>query len=275
MSSSPPSPLTDTDASAAAAADALLAAASPPVVSWREIRRFATPALALWLVSPLLSLIDTAAVGLSATPGQGALQLAALGPATTFCDGAAYLFAFLNIATTNLYAAATARVQAADADVSTEVDISSYARKSARADREALVRCAALVALRCGGLTLALLALFAPALLRLYVGGASVRLLAQATLYVRLRMLALPAVCELLTCFPPRFSFTPPPPTFLFLFFLPYFSFTYGFGWFALGAVLTVHFPNVAPDSAPDSAPDFAHLSHLPFCPHYPQCAHT
>ena len=194
MSSSPPSPLTDTDASAAAAADALLAAASPPVVSWREIRRFATPALALWLVSPLLSLIDTAAVGLSATPGQGALQLAALGPATTFCDGAAYLFAFLNIATTNLYAAATARVQAADADVSTEVDISSYARKSARADREALVRCAALVALRCGGFTLALLALFAPALLRLYVGGASVSLLAQATLYVRLRMLALPAV---------------------------------------------------------------------------------
>ena len=38
-----------------------------------------------------------------------AAQLAALGPATTFIDGSLYLFAFLNVATTNLYASALAR----------------------------------------------------------------------------------------------------------------------------------------------------------------------
>ena len=81
----------------------------PPVLpSVGELVRFAVPAYVLWVSGPLLSLVDTAAVGLSAAPAASASQLAALGPATTFCDGATYLFAFLNVATTSLYASAVA-----------------------------------------------------------------------------------------------------------------------------------------------------------------------
>ena len=117
------------------AAPSLCASSTPPpkAPDGAAIRRFAIPALGLWLNAPLLSLVDTSAVGLSALPGTGATQLAALGPATTFCDGAIYLFAFLNVATTNLYASA----QAADSE-------------EASLESEGVVRCAARVALLCG-----------------------------------------------------------------------------------------------------------------------------
>ena len=119
----------------APAAPSLCASSTPPpkAPDRAAIRRFAIPALGLWLNGPLLSLVDTSAVGLSALPGTGATQLAALGPATTFCDGAIYLFAFLNVATTNLYASA----QAAEGG-------------EASLESEGVVRCAARVALLCG-----------------------------------------------------------------------------------------------------------------------------
>jgi len=76
--------------------------------------KFYFPCLALWISGPLFSLVDTSFIGLSAKAGAvgaagSAAQLAALGPATTFIDGSLYLFAFLNVATTNLYASALAR----------------------------------------------------------------------------------------------------------------------------------------------------------------------
>lgn len=78
--------------------------------------KFYFPCLALWISGPLLSLVDTSFIGLSAKAGAvggtgSAAQLAALGPATTFIDGSLYLFAFLNVATTNLYASALAKGQ--------------------------------------------------------------------------------------------------------------------------------------------------------------------
>ena len=56
-------------------------------VSMRELLAFSGPAVALYLNSPLLSLIDSAAVGRGAalTAG-GTLELAALGPATAVAD---------------------------------------------------------------------------------------------------------------------------------------------------------------------------------------------
>ena len=116
-------------------APSLCASSTPPpkAPDAKAIRRFAIPALGLWLNAPLLSLVDTSAVGLSALPGTGATQLAALGPATTFCDGAIYLFAFLNVATTNLYASAT-----------------TGEGGEASLESEGVVRCAARVALLCG-----------------------------------------------------------------------------------------------------------------------------
>ena len=120
------------------AADALQ---PPEAPSARAIREFALPCLGLWLSSPVLSLIDTSAVGLSALPGKGASSLAALGPATTFCDGTAYLFAFLNVATTNLYSSQRAAAAAA-------AEGAAAGRPSP--DSESVVRIAARLSLACG-----------------------------------------------------------------------------------------------------------------------------
>ena len=156
-----------------------LAPPDPPTPA--AIRKFALPALALWLSSPLLSVVDTSAVGLSAPPGTGATQLAALGPATTFCDGASYLFAFLNVATTNLYASAIARDDRSPTGTH---------------ESECVVRCAAQVALVCGiGLTL-LCGVAAVPVLRMYVGSAFASdpaLLGPAVAYVAIRSLSFPA----------------------------------------------------------------------------------
>jgi hypothetical protein len=125
----------------------------PSLPTLADYRKFAIPCLGLWVAQPLLSLVDTAFVGLSAAvPAESAAQLAALGPATTFFDGATYLFAFLNVATTNLYSTA-------------------LAQKGEQSDQaEAVVCTASRVAMRCGiGIMLFLMA-FARPLLSLYIG---------------------------------------------------------------------------------------------------------
>ncbi|MCI18575.1 MATE efflux family protein 4 chloroplastic-like, partial [Trifolium medium] len=61
-------------------------------------------AIGLWLCGPLMSLIDTAVVGQGSS-----IELAALGPATVFCDYLSYSFMFLSIATSNMVATALAR----------------------------------------------------------------------------------------------------------------------------------------------------------------------
>ena len=70
--------------------------------SVRGILKFAIPAVGVWLCSPLLSLIDTSAVGLLS----GTSNQAALSPATTLTDYSALLLAFLFTATTNLSSSA-------------------------------------------------------------------------------------------------------------------------------------------------------------------------
>jgi len=146
----------------------------PSLPTLADFRKFAIPCLGLWVAQPLLSLVDTVFVGLSAGT-QSAAQLAALGPATTFFDGATYLFAFLNVATTNLYSTA----------------IAQRGEKSDQA--EAVVRTASRVAMRCGvGIMLFLLA-FARPLLTLYVGhGADPGLLDSAVDYVKIRAFSMP-----------------------------------------------------------------------------------
>mmetsp|Transcript_24312 Transcript_24312/g.53530 ORF Transcript_24312/g.53530 Transcript_24312/m.53530 type:complete len:604 (+) Transcript_24312:76-1887(+) len=148
----------------------------PPQPTLADYRKFAIPCLGLWVAQPLLSLVDTAFVGLSArVPAESAAQLAALGPATTFFDGATYLFAFLNVATTNLYS--TARAQ----------------RGEQSDQAEAVVRTASRVATRCGiGIMLFLLA-FARPLLGLYIGhGTDAALLDSAVDYVKIRAFSMP-----------------------------------------------------------------------------------
>ncbi|KAL3912619.1 MAG: hypothetical protein SGILL_006811 [Bacillariaceae sp.] len=68
----------------------------------RKILKFAIPAIGVWLCGPLLSMIDTAAVGVFS----GTVQQAALNPAVAVTDYAALLIAFMYTGTTNMVAAA-------------------------------------------------------------------------------------------------------------------------------------------------------------------------
>jgi len=67
-----------------------------------KILKFAVPAIGVWLCSPMLSLIDTSAVGILS----GTVQQAALNPAVAVTDYAALLIAFMYTGATNLIAAA-------------------------------------------------------------------------------------------------------------------------------------------------------------------------
>jgi hypothetical protein len=149
----------------------------PALPTLAQFRKFAIPCLGLWVSGPLLSLVDTSFVGLSGDPQHSARLLAALGPATTFFDGATYLFAFLNVATTNLYSSARAQ----------------YGEKSDKA--ESVVRTASRVAVRSGlGLMLFLLVTCRP-LLKLYIGDKAAStpgLLDAASDYVMIRALSMP-----------------------------------------------------------------------------------
>lgn len=134
--------------------------------------------------------MDTAFIGLSSTGtaaaaaasgavGGSAQQLAALGPATTFFDGATYLFAFLNVAATNLYSTALAQ---------NDNDTTS-------AQAEGVVRTAAQVSVNCGiGIMIFLLVACRP-LLALYIGeqaASTPGLLDAAVSYVSIRALSMP-----------------------------------------------------------------------------------
>lgn len=68
----------------------------------KSIISFAIPAIGIWLCSPLLSLIDTGAVGMLS----GTAQQAALNPAITITDDGSLLVSFMFTASTNLVAAA-------------------------------------------------------------------------------------------------------------------------------------------------------------------------
>jgi Na+-driven multidrug efflux pump len=101
----------------------------------------------------MLILRSNACVNLNALNfGHRTFNYQILQPATTFIDGSVYLFAFLNVATTNLYS-------------------SSRAQHGEQSDKtESVVRTASRVALFSGiGLLLFLLA-FARPLLSLYIG---------------------------------------------------------------------------------------------------------
>jgi Na+-driven multidrug efflux pump len=150
----------------------------PPQPTLKELYNFCLPCLGLWISGPLLSLVDTAAVGLTAKPGMGAIELGALGPATTFIDGSTYLFAFLNVATTNLYASALARNAGDD--------------EKAKRATDAVVRTAAKIALICGFGIMSLLFWKGNFLLSLYIGEGSKHIIEPATKYVHIRALSLP-----------------------------------------------------------------------------------
>jgi Na+-driven multidrug efflux pump len=88
---------------AAAAPEDILAT----VPRYKSILTFVVTTAIILLSEPLLSLVDTIAVGHFGTTN----QLAALGPATMICDSSIYFLYFLPIATTNRLATAMAQKQ--------------------------------------------------------------------------------------------------------------------------------------------------------------------
>nr|CAD1840738.1 unnamed protein product [Ananas comosus var. bracteatus] len=105
VSDSGGAPLLLTDDGAAAAATELAPLDSTSIwKQMKEIALFAGPATGLWICGPLMSLIDTMVIGQGSS-----LELAALGPATVFCDYLSYIFMFLSIATSNMVATSLAK----------------------------------------------------------------------------------------------------------------------------------------------------------------------
>ena len=76
------------------------------VPSVKELLQFGLPTLGIWLLQPILSLIDTSVIGMSAASGTSIMELAALGPGIAWIDSTAYMCQFVGMATTNLYATA-------------------------------------------------------------------------------------------------------------------------------------------------------------------------
>lgn len=141
----------------------------PPLPTLSQYLKFALPCLGLWMANPLLSLVDTAFVGRSTTTSTSTTTaLASLGPATTFFDGCTFLFMFLNVATTNLYASA-----------------------HTKHDKHRVVQTAIYLAVRCGAVLMMSLWILAKPLLSLYIGD-SAAIVNTATQYVLIRSLSLP-----------------------------------------------------------------------------------
>lgn len=146
-----------------------------------KILKFAIPAVGVWLCSPLLSLIDTAAVGILS----GTAQQAALNPAVAVTDYAALLIAFMYTGTTNLVAAAWEKDKHANKVSSSE--------KSTKTSRT-LVGAMQLSLFVGAGLGAVLFG-FAPVLLRSIIGNDAINpaVFAAAMKYVRIRALGMPA----------------------------------------------------------------------------------
>lgn len=133
----------------------------------RSILRLAVPALGTLAADPLVSLIDTAFVG-----RLGKIPLGGLGVATAVFSIAFFMFNFLAYGTTPLIAGAVARGD--------------------RAEAGRITGAALALGLGIGLGTTALLLVAADPLLRLM--GAESELLADATLYLRIRVLGMPAL---------------------------------------------------------------------------------
>jgi len=150
--------------------------------SIQQILKFAIPAVGVWLCSPLLSWIDTSAVGLLS----GTTQQAALNPATAVTDYAALLIAFLYTGTTNLVAAARGRTAARE-------ESSSSTTTPTTTTIEQTVIGSVQLSWTVGLCFGAVLFGFSEQLIRAMIGRSDPAVVAAATRYVRIRSLGMPA----------------------------------------------------------------------------------
>ena len=142
-----------------------LPAAPPPVPGVMELVRFGLPTLGIWLLQPILSLIDTSVIGMT---GSSILELAALGPGIAWIDSTAYMCQFVGMATTNLYATAIS-----DGDRSKQRKVLSHAT---------------IIASAMGALLFAVQYAFAPTMMRV-LAGTAVESIPYAITYSKIRSL--------------------------------------------------------------------------------------
>jgi len=137
----------------------------------RSIVKFAVPAMGVWLCSPVLSLIDTSAVGLFC----GTIQQAALSPAVAITDYSALLLAFMFTATTNL--------------------IAGESTEGAESNASKILVSALQMSLFVGAIAGSLLLASSRPLLTMLIGNDAIdpRVFTAALKYVRIRALGLPA----------------------------------------------------------------------------------
>ena len=151
-----------------------------------KIIKFSLPAIGVWLCSPVLSMIDTASVGLLA----GTAQQAALNPAVSVTDYGALLVAFMYTATTNLIAGA---VEEDGADTSSIVSGSMTCNGRPRTTKTLVtaLRLALLVGITFG----TILGTSAPILLARLMGSSALdpTVFQSALRYVQIRSLGMPA----------------------------------------------------------------------------------
>ena len=143
----------------------------PALPSLADYRKFCLPALGLLLSGPLLSLVDTAFVGVGSTSA----ELAALGPATALFDVLSWTLSFLNVVTTNMYSSALA--------------------KGSQEEAEGTVRTGSRVALACGTAVMTTLIVFCKPILTAYMGpqaAATPGILTGACTYLGIRALSMP-----------------------------------------------------------------------------------
>jgi len=146
--------------------------------SIKKILRYTIPAIGVWLCSPILSMIDTAAVGLLS----GTAQQAALNPAVSIADYGALVVAFMYTATTNLIAGAVQEDK--DADDAAQPKTAKTLITSLK------------LALFTGTVFSVLLATSSKFLLKLLIGNSSLdpTVFNSALRYIQIRALGMPAM---------------------------------------------------------------------------------
>eukprot|EP00578_Thalassiosira_sp_NH16_P011957 CAMPEP_0181109278 /NCGR_PEP_ID=MMETSP1071-20121207/18091_1 /TAXON_ID=35127 /ORGANISM="Thalassiosira sp., Strain NH16" /LENGTH=811 /DNA_ID=CAMNT_0023192963 /DNA_START=107 /DNA_END=2542 /DNA_ORIENTATION=+ len=162
------------------------------VPSIRKILQYTIPAIGIWLCSPVLSMIDTAAVGLLS----GTAQQASLNPAISISDYGALVVAFMYTATTNLIAAAVQKDKDSSSSSSgVGPDASLSEQQRPRTTKTLLT--ALQLALVVGTVFGAILGSSGKVLLKMLVGNDDAldpAVFGAALRYVRIRTLGMPAM---------------------------------------------------------------------------------
>ena len=150
--------------------------------SYKQLIVFTATTILIWLSEPLLSLVDTTIVGLTASAKSAVVQIAALGPATTLFDSLIYTTYFLAISTTNQLAPGLAAAAAVSSKSSSTNEKQTNPWKDLRQSTSHLLG----LAIVFGSMVTAITFLFGKSIIGQMVGGASSMGVAEANAIIPL-----------------------------------------------------------------------------------------